>query len=213
MIRIFVVDDHEVVRRGLRAAMTGPEFDVVGEAADAAHATTAIRRCGPDVAIIDHHLPDGDGMTLCRHVTASVPRARCVVLTSTPNDRDMIAAFDAGAVAYIGKDDPLRELVATIREVAEGHAPLDEARVRLARRRLRDTDVGHVDSLTPQEHEIFRHIRLGLTNREIADEMAISDKTVKNYVSNVLAKLGVNRRAEAAAIAGRLEAHAFSDAV
>ena len=211
MVRIFIIDDHEVVRRGLRAAMAGDDLDVVGEAADAAHAVAAIRRCAPEVAIVDHHLPDGDGMSLSRQVTAGTPSVRCIVLTSTPTDRDMIAAFDAGAVAFLGKDDPLRDLLAVIREVAEGHVPLDEARVRLARRRLRDTDVGHVDSLTPQEHEIFRHIRLGRTNREIADEMAISDKTVKNYVSNVLTKLGVHRRAEAAAIAGRLEAHAFSD--
>ncbi len=211
MTRVFVLDDHEVVRHGLRAILSADgDFDVVGEASDARRAIAALRRCSPDIAILDHHLLDGDGIQLCRDITDQLEEVRCIVLTSSSSDRDLIAAHEAGAVAFVVKDSPTREIVRTVRAVAQGRRPLDDAEVRLARRRLRDTDVGHVDALTPQEHEIFHLIRHGRTNREIAAEMAISDKTVKNYVSNVLAKLGVTRRAEAAAIAGRLEAHAVT---
>ncbi len=207
MIGVFVLDDHEVVRDGLRALLDAEEdLTVVGESEDAAHAMAEIRRCHPDVAVIDLRPGDGSGIDICRQIVDELDTVRCIILTSLVSDHAVVEAHLAGASAFVLKQLTNHEIVQAIREVADGRQLLDAAEVRLAKRRIRDSDEGHLSALTRQERRIFDLIGDGLTNREIADVMGLSRTTVKNYVSNLLGKLGVERRAEVAAIAGRLAA-------
>ncbi len=207
MIGVFVLDDHEVVRDGLRALLDAEEgLTVVGESADAAHAMEEIRRCRPDVAVIDLRPGDGSGLDICREIVGELDTVRCIILTSLVSDHAIVEAHEAGASAFVLKQLTNHEIVQAIREVAEGRQLLDAAAVRLAKRRIRDSDEGHLHALTRQERRIFDLIGDGMTNREIAEAMGLSRTTVKNYVSNLLGKLGVERRAEVAAIAGRLAA-------
>jgi len=207
MIRVFLLDDHEVVRRGIAAALEAEEdLVVVGEASTADEAVAGIREHGPDVAVLDVRLgEDGhNGIDVCRQITTEFPDVHVLILTSFDSDRAIVDAGLAGAAGFILKQIRSTELVEAIRGVAAGRQYLDDAEVRLASRRLRDSEEGRLDDLTAQERRIFDLIGEGYTNRQIAQEMYLAEKTVKNYVSNLLAKLGMARRTEAAALAARL---------
>jgi len=206
MIRVFLLDDHEVVRRGIAATLEAEDdITVVGEAGSAADALEEVRRCEPDVAVLDVRLGEGNGIDVCREIASEFPQVRSLILTSFDNDRALVDAGLAGASGFILKQIRGNELIDAIRGVAAGRRYLDDAEVRLAVRRLRDSEEGRLDDLTPQERRIFDLIGEGYTNRQIAKDMYLAEKTVKNYVSNLLAKLGMSRRTEAAALSARLE--------
>jgi two-component system response regulator DevR len=206
MISVFLLDDHEVVRRGV-AAMIDAEDDmvVVGQAGSAEEAIEGIRQSSPDVAVIDVRLGDGNGIDVCREISAQFADVKSLILTSFDSDRALVDAGAAGAAGFVLKRIRGGELLDAVRNVANGRQLLDPAEVRLAERRLREGEEGRLLDLTPQERRIFDLIGTGLTNRQIAKEMYLAEKTVKNYVSNVLAKLSMSRRTEAAALAARIE--------
>ena len=206
VIRVFLLDDHEVVRAGIRAGLESePDIDVVGESGDVATALAEIARCRPDVAILDVRLGDGSGIDVCRDVTAEFPEIRTLILTSFESDRALVDAGLAGAAGFVLKQIRSNQLVDAIRLVAAGRQLLDQAEVRLAMRRMTQGEAGRLLDLTRQERRIFDYIGEGKTNRQIATEMFLAEKTIKNYVSNLLAKLGMARRTEAAALAARLD--------
>lgn len=203
---VFLLDDHEVVRRGV-ADLLNQEADlqVVGEAATAASALSAIEACNPDVAVLDIRLGDGNGIEVCREIRSAYPDIKCLMLTSFSDDQAFIDAAMAGAAGYVLKQIGSNELVESIRKVAAGSQLLDRAEVRLRMQRLKQSEDGVLLSLTPQEQKIFELIGEGHSNRQIADEMYLAEKTVKNYISNLFAKLDITRRTQAAAMAARLE--------
>jgi two-component system response regulator DevR len=207
---VFLVDDHEVVRQGLRRLLEADGgFQVVGEAATAAEARARIPALRPDVAVLDVRLPDGDGVTLCRDIRSAVPEVACLMLTSFADDEALAAAVLAGASGYVLKEVRGRDLVERVRAVAAGEQLLDRATVErqleALRRRPGDPAARALEELTPREREILELIGRGRTNRQIAAELYLAEKTVKNYVSNLLAKLGMARRTEVAALAARLD--------
>lgn len=207
MIRVFLLDDHEVVRRGIAAALDAEDdLTVVGEAGTADDALSGIGESSPDVAVLDVRLGAGEhnGIDVCRQITSDFPEVKVLILTSFDSDRALVDAGLAGASGFILKQIRSNELVDAIRGVASGRRYLDDAEVRLASRRLRESEEGRLEDLTPQERRIFDLIGQGFTNRQIAQDMYLAEKTVKNYVSNLLAKLGMSRRTEAAALAARL---------
>ncbi len=187
------------------------DLTVVGEAGEAAGAMEVVRECGPDVAILDVRLGDGNGIEVCRQITSEFPDIKSLILTSFDSDRAIVDAGLAGAAGFVLKQIRSNELVEAIRQVAAGRQLLDQAEVRLAMRRLRGSEQGKLMDLTPQERRIFDYIGEGMTNRQIANEMYLAEKTVKNYVSNLLAKLGMSRRTEAAALAARLDERSHHD--
>jgi DNA-binding NarL/FixJ family response regulator len=205
-IRVFLLDDHEVVRTGV-AAMLGhePDIEVVGEAGGATGALDVVRRCEPDVAVLDVRLADGNGIEVCRAIRSEFDDVRCLMLTSFHDDQAVLDAAMAGAAGYVLKQIRGNDLVDAIRRIAGGAVLLDAAEAKMALKRLRSSEEGRLLDLTPQEARIFDLIGEGMTNRQIAAEMYLAEKTVKNYVSNLLAKLGMSRRTEAAAFAARLE--------
>ena len=206
MIRIMLLDDHEVVRQGVKAALEAEgAMTVVGEAADAAHAVAVVESCSPDVAVLDVRLGDGNGIDVCRQISSDFPDVQSLILTSFDSDRALVDAGLAGAAGFVLKQIRSAELISAVRKVAAGRQLLDDAEVRMAMRRLRDSEEGRLLDLTAQEKRIFDYIGDGMTNRQIAQEMYLAEKTVKNYVSNLLAKLGMSRRTEAAALSARLE--------
>jgi DNA-binding NarL/FixJ family response regulator len=203
VIRIALVDDHEIVRRGLRELLeaTG-DISVVIESGTASDAE-AIDTHAIDVAVLDLRLPDGNGVEVCRALREVRSDLPCLILTSYADDEALDAAVMAGARGYVIKDIKGSELIDAIRRVAMGETILDDevvARVR-ARLRRKTMEDNRIASLSPQEHRILELLSEGLTNREIADQMFLAEKTVKNYVSNLLAKLGFQRRTEAALFA------------
>jgi DNA-binding NarL/FixJ family response regulator len=205
-IRVFLVDDHEVVRAGMAAMLdANDDLEVVGQCGSAAEALDAVIASEPDVAVLDVRLGDGSGIEVCREIRAARPEVGCLMLTSFADDRALVDAGLAGAAGFVLKEVRGDEIVAAIRKVADGAVLLDQAVVRVALERLRRSGERSVEELTPQERRIFDLIGKGLSNREIAEEMFLAEKTVKNYVSNLLAKLGMRRRTEAAAFAARLE--------
>ena len=205
-IGVFLLDDHEVVRRGVADMIDGyDDMKVIGEAATAAQALAVVRRCRPDVAVLDVRLGDGSGIEVCREISEQMPDVRCLILTSYADDEAMIDAAMAGAYGFVLKRVRGNDLIDSIRKVAAGVKLLDGAEVRLGVRRFKATEEGRVASLTPQEHRIFELIGEGFSNRQIADEMCLAEKTVKNYVSNMLTKLGMDRRTQAAAFSARLD--------
>jgi DNA-binding NarL/FixJ family response regulator len=204
LIRVFLLDDHEVVRQGLRALLESDGgMEVVGEAGTAAEALAAIPMTHPRVAVLDVRLPDGNGVEVCREVRSQHPEVACLMLTSFSDDEALVDAVMAGASGYVLKEVGASDLVSDIRKVATGHSLLDpELTSRIMERiRARHEEQERAQQLTPQEQRILDHIAEGLTNRQIADLMYLSEKTVKNYVSNLLAKLGMSRRTEAAVYA------------
>jgi DNA-binding NarL/FixJ family response regulator len=213
-VRVFLLDDHEIVRRGVRELLEVEEdFEVVGEAGTAEDALVRIPGCSPDVAVIDMRLPDGNGVEVCREVRSRHPEVQCVVLTSFADDEALFDSIMAGAAGYLLKQIKGNDLVDAIRRVAAGQSLLDPnvtARV-LERLRNGPAQDERLARLTDQERKILDLIAEGLTNRQIGERMFLAEKTVKNYVSNLLAKLGMERRTEAAVFATRL-AHPASTA-
>jgi two-component system, NarL family, response regulator DevR len=207
-IRIFLLDDHEVVRRGVRELLeANDDFEVVGEAATAEEGLSRIPPTKPDVAIIDMRLPDGNGVEVCREVRSHDASIQCLILTSFADDEALFDAIMAGAAGYLLKQIKGTDLVDGIRRVAEGQSLLDPqvtARV-LERIRRGPEEDERLARLSDQERKILNLIADGLTNRQIAERMFLAEKTVKNYVSNLLAKLGMERRTEAAVFAARLQ--------
>ena len=207
-VRIFLLDDHEVVRRGVRELLeVEDDMEVVGEAGTAEEALTRIPAASPDVAIIDMRLPDGNGVEVCREVRSRNPEVHCVVLTSFADDEALFDSIMAGAAGYLLKQIKGTDLVDAIRRVAAGQSLLDPsvtARV-LERLRKGPEQAERLSRLTEQERKILDLIAEGLTNRQIGERMFLAEKTVKNYVSNLLSKLGMERRTEAAVFAARLD--------
>jgi DNA-binding NarL/FixJ family response regulator len=205
-LRIFLVDDHDVVRRGLTALIDAEDdLEVVGTSSSAAGTLEAIAMTSPDVSVLDVRLGDGNGVEVCRDIRSSHPRVACLILTSFEDDQALVEASLAGAAGYVLKRVQGDELLTAIRLVGSGRRLLDPGTTRLALRRLRESGVAAVEELSPQERRIFDLIGDGLSNREIADRMYLAEKTVKNYVTNLLRKLGMSRRTEAAAFAARLD--------
>ena len=207
-IRAFLLDDHEIVRRGLADLLeTQPDIEVVGQASTAAETMSAINACRPNVALLDVRLGDGgaNGIEVCRDIRSEHPDIACLILTSFADDHAVIEAAMAGAAGYVLKQIGGNELLTAIRKVAGGSQLLDQAEVRLRMQKLRNSDEGLVEDLTDQEHRIFELIGEGFSNRQIAREMNLAEKTVKNYISNLFIKLGIDRRTQAAALAARLD--------
>ena len=204
--RVFLLDDHEVVRRGVAELVNAEDdLEVVGQAGGAVDAIREVLRCQPDVAVIDVRLEDGNGISVCREIRSQRPETACLIFTSFADDQALVDAALAGAAGYVLKQIRGNDLLESIRKVATGAQLLDPATVRLGMERLRSSDRGLIATLTPQESRIFELIGEGRSNRAIADELFLAEKTVKNYVSNLLAKLGMSRRTEAAAFAARLD--------
>ena len=209
VVRLFLVDDHEVVRRGLTELFDAEDdMEVVGEAGTAEQALTRVESARPDVAVLDLRLPDGDGVEVCREIRSAHPETQCVILTSYADDEAVFNAVMAGASGYLLKDVRGRDLVDGVRRVAQGQSLLDPLVTKRVLERLRHgpEEDKRLASLTDQERRILEHIAEGLTNRQIGEQMFLAEKTVKNYVSNVLMKLGMQRRTQAAAYAARLAA-------
>ncbi|HET7689453.1 MAG TPA: response regulator transcription factor [Nocardioidaceae bacterium] len=206
-IRVFLLDDHEVVRRGLRALLeAGEDIDVVGESASAVEATERIKALKPDVAVLDGRLPDGSGIDVCRDVRSADDSIKVLILTSFDDDEALFGAILAGASGYVLKEIMGLDLVNAVRQVARGGsliAPELTARV-LERVRNGSAAVPELSNLTPQELKLLGYIAEGMTNRQIGEQMFLAEKTVKNYVSSILAKLGLERRTQAAVLASKL---------
>lgn len=198
---MFLLDDHEIVRRGLRELLEAEDdLVVVGEAATATEALNRIPALSPDVAVLDVRLPDGDGVEVCREIRSSHPDVNCLMLTSFADDEALFSAILAGASGYVLKQVRGVDLIEAIRRVASGQSLLDPtvtARVLERLRAPQPVDEG-IASLTPQERHILDLIAEGLTNRQIGERMFLAEKTIKNYVSNLLAKLGLQSRTQAA---------------
>jgi two-component system response regulator DevR len=205
MIRIFLLDDHEVVRRGVRELLESEEdMTVVGEASTAEEALARIPATRPDVALLDVRLPDGDGVSVCREIRSRRPDVQCLMLTSFADDEALFSAIMAGAAGYVLKQVKGTDLVDGVRRVGRGESLLDPSVTRRVLERLRAPADDELGALTDQERRILDLIAEGHTNRQIAEQMYLAEKTVKNYVSNLLAKLGMSRRTEAAVYAARL---------
>jgi DNA-binding NarL/FixJ family response regulator len=207
MIRVFLLDDHEVVRRGIADLLTDAgDIEVVGESGSAQEATHRIPALRPDVAILDGRLPDGSGIDVCRDVRAVDPTIKGLILTSYEDDEALFAAIMAGASGYVLKQIRGTDLVDAVRRVAAGQSLLDPAVTQRVLERIRHgaEQPRELQNLTDQERRILEHIAGGLTNRQIAEQMFLAEKTVKNYVSSLLAKLGLERRTQAAVLATRL---------
>ena len=208
MIRVFLVDDHEVVRRGLVALLEAAgDIEVVGESGSAQEATRRIPAVRPDVAVLDARLPDGSGIDVCRDIRSADPSIHALILTSYQDDQALFGAIMAGAAGYVLKQIRGNDLIDAIRRVASGQSMLDPAVTAQVLERIRkgnEQDPPELAELTPQERKILELVAQGLTNRQIGEQLFLAEKTVKNYVSHVLAKLGLERRTQAAVLANKL---------
>jgi two-component system, NarL family, response regulator DevR len=208
MVKVFLVDDHEVVRRGLIDLLASdPELEVVGEAGSVSEAMARIPALRPDVAVLDVRLPDGSGVELCRDLLSDLPELRCLMLTSFTSDEAMLDAILAGASGYVVKDIKGMELAGAIKEVGAGKSLLDNraAAALMAKLRGATERKDPLSGLTEQERTLLGLLGEGLTNKQIAARMFLAEKTVKNYVSRLLAKLGMERRTQAAVFASKLD--------
>jgi two-component system, NarL family, response regulator DevR len=207
VIRVFLLDDHEVVRRGLRELLQADgDIEVVGESGSAVEAASRAPALRPDVAVLDARLPDGSGIDACRQIRSVDPSIRALILTSYDDDDALFAAIMAGASGYVLKQIRGTDLVDAVRRVAAGQSLLDPAVTQQVLERIRHPQQlpDQLKALTEQERKILAFIADGLTNRQIAAEMFLAEKTVKNYVSSLLAKLGLERRTQAAILAVKL---------
>ncbi|MFL5679899.1 MAG: response regulator [Chloroflexota bacterium] len=208
VLTLLVVDDHEVVRQGLVALLDRrEEFRVVAEAGTVAEAIEQARRFEPDIVILDVRLPDGSGIEACREIRSDLPKTRVVMLTSYPDEEAVLSAIVAGASGYLLKQIRARDLVAAIEAVGRGESLLDPAVTEKVLERVRRMATGQgsdeLSQLTSQEQKILALVAEGKTNKEIAADVFLSDKTVKNYVSSILSKLNLERRAQAAAFVAK----------
>ncbi len=205
-IGVFLLDDHEIVRRGVRDLLEAePDIRVVGEAGTASSALARIPALRPDVAILDMRLPDGDGIEVCREVRSRLPEVACLILTSFGDEEALFSAVLAGAAGYVLKQIRGTDLVGAVRTVAAGQSMLDPQAAGQLMTRLRDQErkKDPLAALSGQERRILELIGEGLTNRQIGERMFLAEKTVKNYISSLFAKLGLERRTQAAAFAVR----------
>lgn len=205
-IRVFLVDDHEIVRRGLADLLhLEPDLAIVGEAGSAADARHRLPAAHADVALLDVRLPDGSGIELCREMPTLSPGTKSLMLTSYADDQALFRSISAGASGYLLKEVHGSELVNAVRQVAAGRSLLDPATTQRVLQRLRGEEVRkrRLTSLTEQERRILDLIGKGLTNRQIGEDLNLAEKTVKNYVSSILAKLGLERRTQAAVLIAR----------
>lgn len=205
-IRVFLLDDHEVVRRGVRELLEDePDITVVGEAGTVEQATVRVPALRPQVAVLDVRLPDGDGVTLCRDLRSRLPELACLMLTSFDDEDALLDSIMAGASGYVLKQIQGTDLVSAVRTVASGQSLLDPSATTKLMARLREgkqqEEPEALPGLTPREREILALIGEGLTNRQIGRRLYLAEKTVKNHISRLLAKLGVERRIQAAVIA------------
>ena len=206
-IRVFLLDDHEIVRLGVRDLLDAqPDIQVVGEAGTAASALARIPALRPDVAVLDVRLPDGDGVAVCREIRSRMPEVACLMLTSFGDDEALFDAVMAGAAGYVLKQIRGTDLVGAVRTVASGQSMLDPKAASQLMARLRDASQKRdpLEGLTGQERRILELIGEGLTNRQIGERLYLAEKTVKNYVSALFQKLGMERRTQAAAYAARI---------
>jgi DNA-binding NarL/FixJ family response regulator len=206
-IRVFLLDDHEIVRRGVRDLLEADgDIEVVGEASTAAEALARVPAVKPDVAVLDVRLPDGDGVTVCRELRSKLPDLPCLMLTSFADDEALFDAIMAGASGYVLKQVRGVDILGAVRTVAAGGSLLDPGTTARVMARLRDqaTASDPLQGLTDQERRVLELIGEGLTNRQIGERMFLAEKTVKNYMSSLLAKLGMSRRTEVAADGARL---------
>ena len=207
MIRVFLLDDHEVVRRGLADLLQADgDIEVVGESGLAQEATRRIPALRPDVAVLDARLPDGNGIDVCRDVRAVDSSIKGLILTSYDDDEALFAAILAGAAGYVLKQIGGHDLVDTVRRVAAGQSLIDPALTARVLDRVRhgEQPPEELAALTGREREILELVAQGLTNRQIGEQLFLAEKTIKNYVSSILAKLGLERRTQAAVLASRL---------
>ncbi len=205
-IQVFLVDDHEVVRRGLRDILTAePDIEVVGEADRVATALPMIVELAPRVAVLDVRLPDGDGIELCRDIRSARPETACLMLTSFGDDQAMVSSIVAGAAGYVMKTSGSAQLIGAIRAAASGLSMIDPQAAQEVIERLRNHTVTmtSMSALTDQERRVLDLVGEGMTNRQIAERLSLSEKTVKNYVASLLSKLGMHRRSQAAAYIAR----------
>ena len=202
-IRVFLLDDHEIVRRGVRELLEAEDdIEVVGEAGTAAEALVRVPATRPDVAVLDVRLPDGDGVSVCRELRSERPDLQCLMLTSFADDDALFDAIMAGAAGYVLKQIRGNDLVGAVRTVAAGGSLLDPRAAAAVMERMRTPQAADpLAALTDQERRILDLIGEGLTNRQIGERMFLAEKTVKNYVSNLLSKLGLQRRTQAAVLA------------
>ncbi|NEW56370.1 response regulator transcription factor [Nocardia cyriacigeorgica] len=209
MVRVFLVDDHEIVRRGVGDLISAePDLEVVGEAGTVDHALTRIPATRPEVVVLDVRLPDGNGIELCRELLTHDNDLRCLILTSFTDEQAMLDAILAGASGYVVKDIGTTDLVDAIRAVGAGKSLLDNRAAAALMAKLRteaEEQKGPLAGLTEQERKLLALLGEGLTNRQIAARMFLAEKTVKNYVSRLLTKLGVERRTQAALLASKLD--------
>ncbi|GAA2128556.1 response regulator transcription factor [Actinomadura napierensis] len=213
-IRVFLMDDHEVVRRGVAALLSAEDdIEIVGEAGTAEHALARIPAARPDVAVLDVRLPDGDGVSVCREIRSQITDLACLMLTSFDDEDALFEAVMAGASGYVLKQIHGSDLVGAVRTVASGQSLLDPrstARM-LERIRARQEKKDPLKGLTEQERHILELIGEGLTNRQIGERLFLAEKTVKNYISSIFTKLGMSRRTQAAALAAQLKADSARD--
>lgn len=201
MTRVFLVDDHEVVRRGIADLLEAqPDLQIVGEASTFQEALAGIGDALPDVAVLDVHLVGGNGVDLCRQIRAAYPSVRCLILTAFDDDDALVAAVMGGAAGYLVKSLRTDELVKAIRAVGEGQSLIKPSMLRRARRTVEGTDDEdpRIGALSVREKQVLSLIAEGLSNRQIGERMGLAEKTVKNYVSSLLNKLGLERRTQAA---------------
>jgi DNA-binding NarL/FixJ family response regulator len=203
---VFLLDDHEIVRRGVRAVLAAhPDIVVVGEASTAASALARIRVLQPDVAVLDVRLPDGDGLSVCRDIRSAQPSVACLMLTSFADDDALFAAIMAGAAGFVLKQIRGADLAGAVRTVASGQSMIDPTAASTILARMQEaTARDPLAGLTGQERRILELIGQGLTNRQIGEQMYLAEKTVKNYISALFTKLGMQRRTQAAAYAVRV---------
>ena len=207
MVKVFLVDDHEVVRRGLIDLLNSdPELEVIDEAGTVAQAMARIPALQPDVAVLDVRLPDGNGIELCRDLLSRLPNLRCLMLTSFTSDEAMLDAILAGASGYVVKDIKGMELAQAVKDVGAGRSLLDNRAAAALMAKLRGSaqQADPLSELTEQERVLLNLLGEGLTNKQIAARMFLAEKTVKNYVSRLLAKLGMQRRTQAAVFVSKL---------
>jgi two-component system response regulator DevR len=213
VVKVFLVDDHEVVRRGLADLLASdPELEVIGDAGSVSEAKVRIAALKPDVAVLDVRLPDGSGIELCRDLLSDLPELRCLMLTSFTSDEAMLEAILAGASGYVIKDIRGMELAQAIKDVGAGKSLLDNRAAAALMAKLRGA-AEHNDplsGLTDRERTLLGLLSEGLTNRQIGARMFLAEKTVKNYVSRLLAKLGMERRTQAAVFASKLDQQSAS---